>query len=118
VSNIRLRIAYEDFPSTQRLVAMVQVGVRGCGWATLLAVEHGTAQHGVPVASPTLPRCCCHHHPHCMLSQDIYIARAEGELQLEEELFYLLLKIFKSPRLLNELTRLSQPQQQGSQLAS
>lgn len=26
VSNIRLRIAYEDFPSTQRLVAMVQVG--------------------------------------------------------------------------------------------
>lgn len=25
VSNIRLRIAYEDFPSTQRLVAMVQV---------------------------------------------------------------------------------------------
>lgn len=27
VSNIRLRIAYEDFPSTQRLVAMVQVGV-------------------------------------------------------------------------------------------
>jgi hypothetical protein len=28
VSNIRLRIAYEDFPSTQRLVAMVQVGAR------------------------------------------------------------------------------------------
>lgn len=40
--------------------------------------------------------------------QDIYIARAEGELQLEEELFYLLLKIYKTPKLLNELTRLSQ----------
>lgn len=42
------------------------------------------------------------------LPQDIYIARAEGELQLEEELFYLLLKIFKTPALLNQLTRLSQ----------
>lgn len=31
VSNIRLRIAYEDFPSTQRLVAMVQVGASACG---------------------------------------------------------------------------------------
>jgi len=29
-------------------------------------------------------------------------------LQLEEELFYLLLKIYKTPKLLNELTRLSQ----------
>lgn len=44
--------------------------------------------------------------------QDIYIARAEGELQLEEELFYLLLKIYKTPKLLNELTRLSEQQQQ------
>jgi hypothetical protein len=43
-----------------------------------------------------------------LLLQDIYIARAEGELQLEEELFYLLLKIYKTPKLLNELTRLSQ----------
>jgi hypothetical protein len=44
----------------------------------------------------------------CLSVQDIYIARAEGELQLEEELFYLLLKIYKTPKLLNELTRLSQ----------
>lgn len=43
--------------------------------------------------------------------QDIYIARAEGELQLEEELFYLLLKIYKTPQLLNQLTRLPPPQQ-------
>jgi hypothetical protein len=45
VSNIRLRIAYEDFPSTQRLVAMVQVGARLLetpvqGWAEL-AMEVG-----------------------------------------------------------------------------
>jgi hypothetical protein len=52
--------------------------------------------HAVPGAAPLL--------------QDIYIARAEGELQLEEELFYLLLKIYKTPKLLNELTRLSQQQ--------
>eukprot|EP00775_Hariotina_reticulata_P007362 gene7362-7573_t len=71
VSNIRLRIAYEDFPSTKRLVALVQ---------------------------------------------DIYIARAEGELQLEEELFYVLLKIYKTPQLLNELTRLPQPAMQQVQL--
>lgn len=55
-----------------------------------------TPGHVVPVAA--------------LLLQDIYIARAEGELQLEEELFYLLLKIYKTPKLLNELTRLSQQQ--------
>lgn len=49
--------------------------------------------------------------------QDIYIARAEGELQLEEELFYLLLKIYKTPQLLNELTRLP-PHQQQQQAAT
>ena len=37
--------------------------------------------------------------------QDIYIARAEGELALEEELFYLLLKIYKTPELLQQLTQ-------------
>jgi hypothetical protein len=48
--------------------------------------------------------------------QDIYIARAEGELQLEEELFYVLLKIYKTPQLLNELTRLPQPAMQQAKL--
>jgi hypothetical protein len=42
--------------------------------------------------------------PSCA-AQDIYIARAEGELALEEELFYLLLKIYKTPDLLQQLTR-------------
>lgn len=45
VSNIRLRIAYEDFPSTQRLVAMVQVGV--AVWVTLRL-----AQQAMPAALP------------------------------------------------------------------
>ncbi len=60
LTNIRLKIPYEDFASTKRLVA---------------------------------------------LCQDIYIARAEGELALEEELFYLLLKIYKTPAVLLEMTR-------------
>jgi hypothetical protein len=60
LTNIRLKIPYEDFGSTRRLVA---------------------------------------------LCQDVYIARAEGELALEEELFYLLLKIYKSPAVLLEMTR-------------
>lgn len=60
VANMRLKIPFEDFPSTQRLVA---------------------------------------------LCQDIYIARAEGELLLEAELFALLIKIYKSPALRQELTK-------------
>ncbi len=51
---------------------------------------------------------CCHRRRFpavAVAHQDIYIARAEGELQLEEELFYLLLKVFKSPALLNTLTQ-------------
>lgn len=74
--------------------------------------RHGTAQHGRPqlgTASSSEPAPAPALH---IPSQDIYIARAEGELQLEEELFYLLLKIYKTPSLLNELTRLSQQQQQ------
>ncbi len=60
LTNLRLKIPYEDFGSTRRLVA---------------------------------------------LCQDVYIARAEGELALEEELFYLLLLVYKSPGVLLEMTR-------------
>jgi hypothetical protein len=60
--------------------------------------------------------CTCDSHGHLLvltaysiglllLTQDIYIARAEGELALEEELFYLLLKIYKTPELLQQLTQ-------------
>jgi hypothetical protein len=43
--------------------------------------------------------CCCH------ALQDIYIARAEGELALEEELWGVLLVVYKTPGLLGQLTR-------------
>jgi len=59
VANMRLRIAYEDLPSTKRLVT---------------------------------------------LCNDIYIARAEGELVLEEELFRVLIAIYRCPNFLFELT--------------
>ena len=38
-------------------------------------------------------------------SQDIYIARAEGELELEEELYWALINIYRSPGVMFELTR-------------
>ncbi|CAL8464921.1 g4456 [Coccomyxa elongata] len=58
--NARMRIQYEDLPTTQRLVA---------------------------------------------LCQDIYIARAEGELELEEELYWALVNIYRSPAVMFELTK-------------
>ena len=39
------------------------------------------------------------------LVRDIYIARAEGDLELEEELFYTLITVFRTPAILLELTR-------------
>eukprot|EP00887_Chlorella_sp_A99_P004668 scaffold4.g4668.t1 len=39
------------------------------------------------------------------LCQDIYIARAEGELMLEEELFWALITIYRLPSVMFELTR-------------
>ena len=39
------------------------------------------------------------------LCQDIYIARAEGELQLEHELYFALISIYRSPQVLFELTK-------------
>ena len=40
--------------------------------------------------------------------QDIYIARAEGQLLLEEELYWALINIFRSPAVLFDLTKKSQ----------
>ncbi len=37
--------------------------------------------------------------------QDIYIARAEQELVLEEELYWALINIYRRPELLYELTQ-------------
>ena len=37
--------------------------------------------------------------------QDIYIARAEGELELEEELYWALINIYRSPAVMLEITR-------------
>ncbi|GIL59356.1 hypothetical protein Vafri_14239 [Volvox africanus] len=39
------------------------------------------------------------------LCQDIYVARAEGELVLEEQLFRALINVYRSPELLFELSR-------------
>ena len=43
--------------------------------------------------------------PHVAPAQDIYIARAEGELELEEELYWALINIYRSPSVMFELTR-------------
>jgi len=37
--------------------------------------------------------------------QDIYIARAEGDLALEEELYWALINIYRSPAVMFEITR-------------
>jgi piezo-type mechanosensitive ion channel component 1/2 len=37
--------------------------------------------------------------------QDIYIARAEGELALEEELYWALINIYRLPSVMFELTK-------------
>jgi len=59
IINLRMRIPYENFPTTQRLIS---------------------------------------------LCQDIYIARAEGLLELEEELYEALLAVYRLPDLMYELT--------------
>jgi len=43
--------------------------------------------------------------PLCVPLQDIYIARAQGELLLEEELYAALISVYRSPAVLYELTR-------------
>ncbi len=37
--------------------------------------------------------------------QDIYIARAEGELALEEELYWALVSVYRQPHILFQLTK-------------
>ena len=39
------------------------------------------------------------------LCEDIYIARAEGELLLEGELYFAMISIYRSPQVLFELTK-------------
>lgn len=58
--NLRMRIPYEDLPTTRRLVA---------------------------------------------LCQDIYLARAEGLLALEEELYSALISVYRLPSVMFELTK-------------
>lgn len=60
ITNLRMRIPYEDLPTTRRLVA---------------------------------------------LCQDIYIARAEGLLELEEELYSVLLAVYRLPSVMYSLTK-------------
>lgn len=60
ITNLRMRIPYEDLPTTRRLVA---------------------------------------------LCQDIYIARAEGLLELEEELYGVLLAVYRLPSVMYSLTK-------------
>lgn len=60
LSNLRMRIIYEDLPTTKRLSALVR---------------------------------------------DIYLARAEGLLALEEELFNVLVTVFRLPTLMFQLTK-------------
>ncbi len=40
-----------------------------------------------------------------LIQQDLYIARAQGELVLEEELFKVLISIYRSSSVLFELTK-------------
>ncbi|KDD75824.1 hypothetical protein H632_c483p0, partial [Helicosporidium sp. ATCC 50920] len=60
ITNLRMRIPYEDLPNPKRLIA---------------------------------------------LCQDIYIARAEGELALEEELYWALINVYRLPAVMLELTK-------------
>ena len=46
-----------------------------------------------------------------MVAQDIYIARAEQELMLEEELYWALINIYRRPELLYELTQREKKEQ-------
>ena len=65
-SNLRMRIPYENLPSTRRLWELVE---------------------------------------------DVYAARAEGQLALEEELFFTLINVYRSPSILYEFSRRPRPKQ-------
>ena len=56
------------------------------------------AQKGVLIVVLKQPTACT------ASPQDIYIARAEGDLALEEELYWALINIYRSPAVMFELT--------------
>lgn len=98
-SDLRLKIPTEDLPSTRRLVTLCQVrqrapaAARAAVLCALLASAHvrgATRSLLLPMPRP---------------AQDVYIARSQGELVLEEELFAALIAIYRSPAVLFELTR-------------
>lgn len=71
MTNLRLTIPYEELPSTRRLVTLCQVSV--CA-----------PQSAGRAALPSVPTPSSPPHPR---RQDLYIARAQGELALEEALY-------------------------------
>ena len=81
MTGVRARIPYEDLPNTRRLGALCQVGGcvmvmegRWCDWQVAFMADQ----------------------PHnLLLLQDIYIARAEGELALEEALYWALINVYR-----------------------
>ena len=77
---MRMRIPYDDLPNTSRLIALCQV--RQCCVCNSMAT----------CFPPPWKMLCAHlltlHVTPFTVLQDIYIARAEGELALEEELYW------------------------------
>ena len=69
---MRMRIPYDDLPNTSRLIALCQVKLC-CFYTSTTAC---------------LPARCAQLLTPFTVLQDIYIARAEGELALEEELYW------------------------------
>ena len=114
-SNLRARVPYENLPDTRRLVALCQVRTAcmrlALGWA-------GGRVAGTQLAPGVEPLCGAAsradiHRGRALLSdtpqlrcaQDIYIARAAGELRLEGELYRALITVYRLPSLLFELTK-------------
>ena len=42
------------------------------------------------------------------LCEDVYAARAEGELALEEELYWIIIRIYRLPQVLYDMTKKNQ----------
>lgn len=136
----RMRIPFEDLPTTKRLIALCQAcnsilrphpyaqalqdlpdppfwgqiepvsGEEPGQAAVCLQTEDRTANY-VKRCMEVL-QCSSRTHGGSLKSlraagrlQDIYIARAEGELELEEELYWALINIYRSPAVMFEITR-------------
>lgn len=63
----------------------------------------GVGDRGVPARAAQDRDDACARTP--AIAQDIYIARAEGELALEEELYWALINIYRLPAVMFELTK-------------